>query len=144
MYSPQGEGRILDGGGFVVVDRLLGTVRSGRGASGGLKMEFLKLTMPALAEILTPHADRPVVDMTGLPGVYYFATENRPPDGGGGGRKSSDAPPPDSAASVSRPQDPFGEGIFTAIAKAGLKLEARKAPIETVVVDHLEKTPTAN
>jgi uncharacterized protein (TIGR03435 family) len=34
--------------------------------------------------------------------------------------------------------------LLTVIEKAGLKLETRKAPVEMVVVDHLEKTPTAN
>jgi uncharacterized protein (TIGR03435 family) len=34
--------------------------------------------------------------------------------------------------------------MFTAMEKLGLKLDARKAPVETIVVDHLEKTPTDN
>jgi uncharacterized protein (TIGR03435 family) len=40
--------------------------------------------------------------------------------------------------------DAFGEGLFAAIEKGGLKLEKIKAPVETIVVDHLEKTPTEN
>jgi uncharacterized protein (TIGR03435 family) len=34
--------------------------------------------------------------------------------------------------------------IFQAVQKMGLRLEPVKAPFETVVVDHLEKTPTEN
>jgi uncharacterized protein (TIGR03435 family) len=30
------------------------------------------------------------------------------------------------------------------IEKMGLKLEARKAPMPMIVVDHVEKSPTAN
>ncbi len=31
-----------------------------------------------------------------------------------------------------------------AIVAAGLRLESRKAPVEVFIVDHAEKTPTAN
>jgi uncharacterized protein (TIGR03435 family) len=31
-----------------------------------------------------------------------------------------------------------------ALEKGGLKLEHRNAPIETIVIDHVEKTPMAN
>jgi uncharacterized protein (TIGR03435 family) len=34
--------------------------------------------------------------------------------------------------------------VFAAVGKLGLKLDARESPVETVVVDHLEKTPTEN
>ena len=34
--------------------------------------------------------------------------------------------------------------IFTSIQELGLKLEARKAPAETIVIDHMEKVPTEN
>ena len=48
------------------------------------------------------------------------------------------APPPGAAS------DPSSGSIFVAIQKLGLKLEPRKAPIKTIVIDHLEKTPTEN
>ena len=40
--------------------------------------------------------------------------------------------------------DPSGNVVAASVEKLGLKLEARKAPVETIVVDHLEKTPTEN
>jgi len=43
-----------------------------------------------------------------------------------------------------RQDDTFGEGLIASIERGGLKLEARRAPVETIVVDHLEKTPTGN
>jgi uncharacterized protein (TIGR03435 family) len=144
LYTPQGEGRMLANGGFVVTGGAYGPMQGGIGPNGGVKFEFLKLTMPALADVLTPHVARPVVDMTGLKGGYYLASENRPQAAeagrkgsgpSGGGRVASDSP--DSP-------DAFGDALLTAIEKAGLKLESRKAPVEMVVVDHLEKTPTAN
>jgi uncharacterized protein (TIGR03435 family) len=38
--------------------------------------------------------------------------------------------------------DPAGGGIFQAVQKLGLKLDPRKAPFETLIIDRLEKTPT--
>jgi hypothetical protein len=39
---------------------------------------------------------------------------------------------------------PSGGIVFAAIGKLGLRLDAREAPVETVVVDRLEKIPTEN
>jgi uncharacterized protein (TIGR03435 family) len=51
-------------------------------------------------------------------------------------------------ASSSRPadaaSDPSGSSIFSTVQQMGLKLEPRKAPIETIIVDHVEKAPTEN
>jgi uncharacterized protein (TIGR03435 family) len=37
-----------------------------------------------------------------------------------------------------------GDSLPTALQTIGLKLESRIAPIEVLVIDHAEKTPTAN
>jgi uncharacterized protein (TIGR03435 family) len=46
------------------------------------------------------------------------------------------------------PPDPTGDPMFVAyqngLQKVGLRLESRKAPVETIVVDRIEKNPTAN
>ena len=147
LYSPQGDARVLDNGTLVVTGGTFGPIRGGRGSTGGMKFQFLKLTMPALAELLMPHVDRPVVDMTNLKGSYYLVSENHPPTGGpgrkGGGPAEAGRAGGDGADSGPT-ADPFGEGLFAALEKGGLKLEGRKAPVETIVVDRLEKTPTGN
>jgi uncharacterized protein (TIGR03435 family) len=38
--------------------------------------------------------------------------------------------------------DPPGRAVFAAIEKVGLKLDSRKVPIETLIVEHVEKTAT--
>jgi uncharacterized protein (TIGR03435 family) len=82
-----------------------------------------------------------VIDMTELKGLYRMQVvmdlPPPPPAGADGGGRS--------ASSGGGPMgDPLGEGFFRALDKAGLKLEKRNAPVATVVVDHLEKTPTEN
>jgi uncharacterized protein (TIGR03435 family) len=37
-----------------------------------------------------------------------------------------------------------GDSLLNALEKLGLKLETRKAPLEMLVVDHMEKAPTEN
>jgi uncharacterized protein (TIGR03435 family) len=39
---------------------------------------------------------------------------------------------------------PPGDGLFRAVQKLGLKLERHSPPVDTIVVDHLEKTATSN
>jgi len=143
LYSPQGEGRVLKNGDIAIGGGEYGAILGGRGSSGTMRFEFQSLTMPALAQILTPHLDRPVIDQTNLKGVYRLLSENRPPAELSGGARKGGQPGAD-APDSGRPPDAFGEGLFAALEKAGLKLEKTKAPIEMLVIDHLEKTPTAN
>jgi len=144
LYTPQGEARMLEGGGFRIAGGELGAVRGGRGA--GMKFEFLKITMPALAELLAPHLDRPVVDRTNLTGAYYLAAEIHPLlDGGGEGRKGGGREGGrEGGGDADSPHDAYGEALFTGIEKAGLKLERTKAAVETIIVDRLDKTPAEN
>ncbi len=143
LYSPQGEGRVLENGDIAIRGGEYGAIRGGRGSSGGMQFEFQSLTMPALAQILTPHLDRPVVDRTNLKGAYQLVSESRAPAEVGGGGKKGGQPGGD-APDSGRPPDAFGEGLFAALEKAGLKLEKTKAPVEMIVVDRLEKVPIAN
>ena len=41
-------------------------------------------------------------------------------------------------------EDTSNAAIVRAVQKLGLKLEARKAPFDTIIIDHLEKMPTEN
>lgn len=40
--------------------------------------------------------------------------------------------------------EPAGNSVFQAVQKLGLRLDPERAPIDVIVVDKLEKTPTAN
>jgi uncharacterized protein (TIGR03435 family) len=85
------------------------------------------VTMPDFATLITPWVDRPVIDRTGLAGLFDVDVEG---------------------VEV-KPAGPFGpsyrpsasqESIFKTIeVQLGLRLEAVNAPIEVVVIEHVER-----
>jgi uncharacterized protein (TIGR03435 family) len=128
----------------------IGTAHMSMGPGGTMHLEAPKMNMAAFADTLSRFVDRPVVDLTELKGTYQVALDLSMEDlrnaarsaglmglGMGGGRDG--ARPPSDAAS-----DPGGLSIFAAVQQLGLKLEPRKAPLDLIVIDHLEKTPTEN
>jgi uncharacterized protein (TIGR03435 family) len=109
--------------------------------SSGLRLEAPNTTFEGLAQLLTELMRQPVVDLTALKGRYQVvldlvlsggddAVPRGGPDGPGG-------------AAASAP-DPRVNAVIGALDKIGLKMDSRKMPVETVVVDHVEKTPTDN
>jgi uncharacterized protein (TIGR03435 family) len=110
---------------------------------GVMLFEAEKIAMPDLAFALMAYVDNtPVVDMTGLKGAYQVAIEvPGPPNfgrfGARGGMAAGGGDPVEAA-------DPSGALIFASVQKLGLRLERRKAPVEHIVVEHLEKAPTEN
>jgi uncharacterized protein (TIGR03435 family) len=106
--------------------------------------------MEELTRALAQALHSTVTDETGLKAKYdfvlYFA--------GGAGRDvpfyaampSPDAPPAGTASdsNVLQGPDPFPD-IFSALqSQLGLKLEPKKIPVQVMVVDHMERTPTEN
>ena len=79
--------------------------------------------------------DRPVVDQTGIPGKFDISVTFTPDDSQFHGH-----PPP-----IKKADDvEAAPSLFEAIQqKLGLKLEAQKAPVPVVAIDHVEK-PSAN
>src|ERR1700733_15363779 len=116
-------------------------------ADGRMRMEAERATMTVLAETLTRFMDRPVVDMTELKGNYHVVLDLSMDDlknaakaaGMGAMMASAEGGKPSGEAS-----DPSGSSIFMSMQQMGLKLEARKAPLPVIVIDHLEKSPTEN
>ena len=53
-------------------------------------------------------------------------------------------PPPGGAEHLPDAPAERAGSIYDAVQRYGLKLEARKAPMEVLVVDHIEKAPTEN
>lgn len=104
-------------------------------------------TVSEFAEMLGNQLRSPVVDKTGLTGTYDF-TIDFAPDGSLGGL-TLPPPPPPGGGDLGGPRaatDPSDvPNLFTAVQEQlGLKLEKKKGPVDTIVIDHLEKTPTEN
>lgn len=96
-------------------------------------LDATRMTMAQLARVLSTSLGEPVLDRTGLNGVYRFKIE-LPLD-----------------ARITRVlvrdgllTDPTGASPFTAVESLGLKLQRRQSPIDVIVVDALARTPTPN
>lgn len=87
------------------------------GGIAGTGIAGTNATMQLLANRLTGYLRRPVIDRTGLKPAFDFRLE-----------LPRDDSQPDVIAS-----------IFTSIQGLGLKLESAKGPVETLVIDHVEK-----
>lgn len=85
-----------------------------------------RISMQAVALLLSRFLRQPVINMTGLDGFYDVHLEW--------------APETDNPADL-----PSGPSVFTAVQdQLGLKLESRKGPLEILVIDQADKTPIAN
>jgi len=109
---------------------------------GALAMQPRKLSgaavpMVVLAEQFSLRLGRTVMDMTGLKGNYDIDLEWTADEGAFPileGLSSEPVPPP----------DPQGQTILTALKEQlGLKIESRRAPMDVIVIDHVER-PSAN
>jgi uncharacterized protein (TIGR03435 family) len=119
-----------------------------------LDIESNGVTMAGFADTLTRvlqlgNQNGPlIVDQTGLKGFYAVTTEISFADLMNSARAFNGGTPPSNdtntnpAAAASDPAG--GQTIFESVEKLGLKLDERKAPVEQLVIDHMEKTPTEN
>lgn len=105
---------------------------------GGVVITAPSASLASLVGLMSRFTARPVVDMTGIEGLYdfklIFAPEINDNSIAGG------VPGPDGAATSVEPV----QSVFDAVKQYRLRLEARKAPVEMLTVTHLEKTPTEN
>jgi uncharacterized protein (TIGR03435 family) len=120
----------------------MGTVKQSM-VGGVLHMEASKMPMNLLVEQLSRFMDHPVVDMTELKGNYQVVLDISPEDIRNAMRSAGVAMPagvPGATDSASEP----GTSVLNSVQQLGLKLEARKMPLDLLVIDHLEKLPTEN
>jgi uncharacterized protein (TIGR03435 family) len=124
------------------------SVNLGQGSSytfANNRFEATKLTMFQFAGNLERFVDRPIVDMTGLDGRYDFALDLTEEDYRimliRAGVNSGVTLPP---AALRLLENGSPVSLFDALQKLGLKLDARKAPLDVLVIDEARKTPTEN
>ena len=98
-----------------------------QGGRGRVMLAARKVPMDELADILGRRMDRPVVNRTGLSGGFNFSLHWAADSG----RSPSDGAVDDVS-------------IFTALGEQlGLRLRTAKAPVEVLVIDHVER-PSEN
>ena len=89
------------------------------------------IPLAPLTQMLSQFTQRIVIDRTGLTGTFDIDltfTPERLPQG----------PPPPGAPPITI--DPNGPSLFTALQEQlGLKLESERAPVEVLVIDHVER-----
>jgi uncharacterized protein (TIGR03435 family) len=127
--------------------------------AGALRLEGGNLTMQGFAEMLTRilqlggGTSRQVVDMTNLTGNYQVAVNLSLADLLASARAQGmniPTPPaspgaPVNPAAAPEASDPGGgSSVYSSVQALGLKLEPRKATVEQLIVDHVEKAPTEN
>jgi len=122
-------------------------VNLGNGSSyslAGGKFDAKKIAAPQIAAVLERFTDRPMVDLTALKGAYDFDFPVTPEDMQTLMIRAAVAAGVQLPAQALRLLDGGGNPIEGSVEQLGLKLEARRMPIEIIVVDQIQKTPTEN
>jgi uncharacterized protein (TIGR03435 family) len=109
---------------------------------GVMHVEASKMSMSMLVEALSRYVDHPVVDTTELKGNYQVVLDISQEDIRNVMRSVGMAGPVTApgADSASEP----GSSIVNSVEQLGLKLQARKMPLDMIVIDRIEKLPTEN
>ena len=124
------------------------TVNFGHGTSftfANNRFEARKMSMALFAPNLERFADRQIIDMTGLTAQYDFAFDVMPEEYIAMSLRAAVwagvALPPEAQKmlDVSSPA-----ALGDALQQIGLRLDARKAPLDVLVIDGALKTPIAN
>ncbi len=119
-----------------------GVVRTVRLPDGGMRLVAGDVKMPVIAGNLGAMLGVPVFDLTGLTGSYDVAIDASRDDVQNQTMIRVDGQPP--APTPAELSAPPGQSISESLRKLGLKLESRKMPIEIIVVDGADKTPSGN
>ena len=117
------------------------------------RMQASHVPIAQLVDMLSMQLGRPVIDETGLKGQYDITMEFSPE--GLAMMRGMPMPmgPPPGAVAGGGPdggrdgghEAESGPTIFSAVQEQlGLKLESRKGPVDLIVVDSMERTPTEN
>ena len=126
-----------------------GPMRNGMMMMRGMgHLEAKGIPVSQFVDMMSRQLDRPVEDQIRAEGDYDFKLDSTPDESTNGSMMRmgmpmrrmeglGDGPGPNAESN--------GQSLFTAIqAQLGLKLEAKKLPLDMLLVDHAEKVPTEN
>jgi uncharacterized protein (TIGR03435 family) len=96
-----------------------------------VRMRARRASVAELAQRLHPPDEHPILDKTGLTGKYDFTFEY-----------ATEQP---SRTADTQPREPVAADLYTALRQQlGLQLVSKKVPFDVVVVDSVDKVPSAN
>jgi uncharacterized protein (TIGR03435 family) len=128
--------------GFMIVSRemLAGHGFHTQGLEGGRnRLSAVEQTMQNLADQLARVLGSKIIDATSLPGQFDITLTYT---GASPFRRAGEPPAPPPSTTVASDPSP---DIFAALqSQLGLKLEAKKLHVPSMVVDHMEKRPAGN
>ena len=137
----------INNDGVAISGGAAGSVRMTASRNGGIQMQMPHITMEALSDRLTQFMDRPVVDATQLNGSYQVALD-LPVEAMNGTAFMQKLAALAGLGSFGIPGtsdfDSSIAAIIETVKALGLELQPRKAPLDTIIVDHGEKFPSAN
>jgi uncharacterized protein (TIGR03435 family) len=103
-----------------------------------------KSTMSRLADVLADSLGFPIVDVTGLTGVFTVDL-NWARDDNSSTNLATNAGQPNLEPSTPAPTGINGPSIFAALQdELGLRLVTKKVPTTLLVIDHADTIPTEN
>ncbi len=105
------------------------------------QIDAVRMSMPEFAALLWTNTGRPVLDRTNLTGIYAFSIE-LPPDAWQASISAR------AGITTSRDGTPLNEPVAVSVPRGverlGLKLEPRRIPVDIIVIDNIERVPSAN
>lgn len=114
-------------------------------------LQAKRTSIEGLAAMLSNMVGKPVIDQTELKGIYDFTLDYAPDSVAGGPVMMGGGPPPPPPGAGGEVRGPVASepssalDIFAAVQQElGFKLEAKKLPLDNVIVDHIDRVPTEN
>jgi uncharacterized protein (TIGR03435 family) len=106
--------------------------------ASGMRLKAPAANLATFVELMSRFTERPVVDVTGLAGLWDLELVITPETYRG--VPATMQRPSEAQAAESQP----APSIFDAVEQLGLKLEPRKLPLDVLTIVHAERTPTEN
>jgi uncharacterized protein (TIGR03435 family) len=142
--APSGQirgGTVVSPSGQMATVGVGGDSRVTTGENGNVRVESKRMTMARFADTLNRYCELPVVNLTELEGAYELEVDVSGEELRNAARAHGAVIRAPSGESAS---DPSGVSLRGSLEKLGLRLEARKLPMEVIVLDDALKVPTEN
>ena len=123
------------------------SVNMGNGSSyslAGGKFTAKKINAATAVGVLERFTDRPMMDLTELKGFYDFEFAVTPEELQTMMIRAAISAGVQLPPQALRLLDSGGNPIVDAVEQVGLKIESRRMPVEMIVIDQIQKTPTDN